>query len=91
MEIRKQQKIRNQTNTRESITLNQKACIETRVVNIGTHKHVNETTSNMLNTSVDKTSYTSSDYGFMRSVHRRNNSKKKTLIYIYLISHFTIA
>ena len=33
-----------------------------------------------------KTSYTSSDYGFMRLVHWRNNPNRKTLIYMPYVS-----
>ena len=37
-----------------------------------------------------KTSYTSSNYKFVRLVCWRNNSNKKTLIYIPYISHYRI-
>ena len=62
--------------------MHQKPCHEHR------HKQVcNETSSNVSNTSVDKTSYTSSDFGFMRLIHRGDNPNKKTLIYIPYTSY----
>ena len=43
----------------------------------------------LITPNTGKTSCTSSDYGFMRPVCRRNNPNKKTLIYIPLF-HITI-
>ena len=44
----------------------------------------NETSSNVSNTSVGKTSYTSSEFGFIRLIRRGDNSNKKNT-HIYTI------
>ena len=40
-----------------------------------------------INTSMDKATYTSLDYGFMRLIRRGDNPNKETLIYIPYISY----
>ena len=46
----------------------------------------------MLNTSVDKTSYISLDFGFIRLIQRGNNPNKETLIYIpYTSCHHNLS
>ena len=42
--------------------MNRKICIEYSVESIGTYKHANKTSNNMLGVNVDKISCTSSDY-----------------------------
>ena len=44
--------------------MNRKICIEYSVESIGTYKHGNKKSNNMLDVNVDKTSCTSSDYKF---------------------------
>ena len=59
--------------------------IEGSMKSIGTYKHaVNKL--NMINTSIDKTSCTSSDYRFTGLIRQEDNPNKKTLIYIQHMS-----
>ena len=48
--------------------MNRKICIEYSVESIGIYKHGNETSNNTVGVNVGKTSYTSSDYRFMRLI-----------------------
>ena len=61
------------------MNLKLKTCIEGSMKSIGTYKHA-------LNTSMKKTSCTSSDYGFTGQIRQGDNPNKKTLIYIPHIS-----
>ena len=61
------------------MNLKLKTCIEGSMKSIGTYKHV-------INTSVDKTSCTSSDYRFMGLIRQGDNPNNETLIYIPHIS-----
>ena len=59
--------------------------IEGSMKSIGTYKHaINKL--NMISISMDKTSCTSSDYGFTGQICQGDNSNKETLIYIPHIS-----
>ena len=63
------------------MNLKLKTCIEGSMKSIGTYKHaVNKL--NMINTNMDKTSCTSSNYGFTEQIGQVDNPNKKTLIYI---------
>ena len=63
------------------MNLKLKTCIEGSMKSIGTYKHaVNKL--NMINTSMNKTSCTSSDYEFTGQIRQGDNPNKETLIYI---------
>ena len=68
------------------MNLKLKTCIGGSMKSIGTYKYaVNKL--NMINTSMDKTSCTSSDYEFTGQIRQGDNSDKETLIYIPHISY----
>ena len=67
------------TSTRVLINSNRKACIENHVTSTDTHEQA-------MRHQVSKYDKTSSNYGFVRLVRRRNNPNKKTLIYIHYTS-----
>ena len=71
------------TGTRVSINLTRKVCIE-NVSWAHAYETCNKTSSKAI---VGKISCTSSYFGLIRSVHRRNNSNKETLIYIPYTSY----
>ena len=68
------------------MNLKLKTCIEGSMKSIGTYKHaVNKL--NMINTSMDNISCTSSYYGFTGQIRQGYNPNKETLIYVPHISY----